>query len=122
MLSINHKTSDKIIFGLVEIAIILFAYYIISTNIHKDGAFHDHYEALSRRSKILAIYLASSLTFSNYCSYKFSWFKIRQKYSGIELIAIQLFIAFISFFIANWIIMPCFDYFVPISEIINYIG
>lgn len=122
MQSINNKTSDRIIFWIIEIVIILFAYYSISTTVHKDGAFHDHYEALSRRAKIATIYLAGSLTFSNYCSYKFSWFKIRQKYSGIKLVVIRLFIAFILFFIAIWIIMPCLDYFVPFSEIIQFIG
>lgn len=113
MLPINDKTSDRIIFGLIEIGIILFIYYSISTTVHKDGAFHDHYELLSHRSKIATIYLACSLTFSNYCSYKWGD-KVKQKYSCKVLFLDRLYIAIITFMISIMIIMPCLDFLVQL--------
>lgn len=111
MLSINNKTSDRIIFWLIEIAIIILFAYLMSATLHKDGAFHEHYEALSYRGKIAAIYLAGSLAFSNYCSYK--WVdKVRQKCSCKTLFLIRLYIAIITFMISIMIIMPCLDYLV----------
>lgn len=112
MLPINDRPYDRIIFWLIEIAIIILFAYLMSATLHKDGAFHEHYEVLSYRGKIAAIYLACSLTFSNYCSYKLSCKKIIRKYSFKQSFVNRLFIAIISFMFSMMIIMPCLDYLV----------
>lgn len=111
MLPINDKTSDRIIFWLIEIAILILFALSMSATLHKDGAFHDAYEVLSHRSKIATIYLACSLTFSNYCSYKWRD-KVKQKCSCKVLLLSRLYIAIITFMISIMIIMPCLDYLV----------
>lgn len=110
MLSINNKTYDRIIFWLIEIIIIILFAHSMSATLHKDGAFHDAYETLSYRGKIAAIYLAGSLTFSNFCSYKCS--KFIRKSTFKPSFVNRLLIAIISFMFSIMIIMPCLDYLV----------